>query len=86
VVATFDFKIVPKPIPAREHVWTLEKDRNSLRAEILSHGKLGWEMQVFNGDTLVYGHRWNLRESAWDDALATRRTLVLEGWRDVAPI
>jgi hypothetical protein len=31
----------------------------------------------------VYGHRWRLRESAFDDALAVRCTLLLEGWREV---
>jgi hypothetical protein len=82
-VTTPELKIVPKPIPPREHVWTLTKESVRLRADLLSHGEFGWEMQVFRNDAFVYGRRWNLRESAWDDALATRRSLLLEGWRDI---
>jgi hypothetical protein len=76
--------------PARQprpgqHLWTLRKDGGSTRAELRSHGEYGWELQLFRDGTFIYGHRWNLHQSALEEAADHRRAFEREGWELIAP-
>jgi hypothetical protein len=78
-------KIPEEAARHRDHVWTLTKENDlSVRAELLSHGAGGWELQIFTDGELFYGCRWDLREGALHHARATRRGLLIDGWRDAA--
>lgn len=73
----------PQPTPG-EHVWTLRKGVEEMRAELRSHGDYGWECQLFRDGVFIYGRRWNLHQSALEEAADHRRGYEAEGWTEAA--
>lgn len=73
-------KIAPQGPKAGEHVWTLRKGEEEVRAELRSHGEYGWECQLFRNGAFLYGRRWNLYASALLEAVERRHDYERDGW------
>jgi hypothetical protein len=37
-------------------------------------------LQLFRDESFIYGHRWNLHQSALKEAAEHRRTFEADGW------
>lgn len=61
-------KITPPQRKPGEPLWALRKGMDEIRAELRSHGEYGTELQLLRNGTLLFGRRWNLRQSPLEEA------------------
>jgi hypothetical protein len=72
----------PKPRQPTEHLWTLRKGAARLDAELRDHGQYGVELQLLREGVLIYGHRYDHRDFALDEAAGCRRLYEKDGWNE----
>jgi hypothetical protein len=70
----------PDPDPPDAILWTLEKDREIIRAEMHDRGKPGVDLQLFRNGQLWRSERWADRAASRNEAQTKRADFEKQGW------
>jgi hypothetical protein len=72
--------------PFHAVVWALRREHRVMRCELrgFSRPDAGWEVQVFEGDSMSFAQRCQSEAAARFVAASLRRDKLRDGWTEIA--